>query len=188
MAPPSRLPLVDIEAIHGPVGEALRAYPRRLNIISMMAHAETCVLAQLGVGRAVMNDQALPALERELLILLAARIDSGQYVWTQHRVIAEAEGATSGMIQAIESLTLAVDAFDASQTALLTYGAQVVRSGQVDDDVFEEASKYFANRELVEVIITIGYYMTMNRLTEATRTPLEATTGEAAAAGPGAAR
>jgi alkylhydroperoxidase family enzyme len=173
LPPSSRLPLVDFETMDGPAGEALRAYPRRLNIIAMMAHAETCVLAQLGVGRAVMNDQSLPALERELLILLAARLDAGRYVWTQHRIIAEAVGGTSAMIGAIESLELSSEAFSASQTALLAYGAQVVGGGQIDDPVFERVSSFFTAQELVEAIIAIGYYMTMNRLTEATRTPLE---------------
>jgi alkylhydroperoxidase family enzyme len=179
----SRLPLVDIETMEGPAGEALRAYPRRLNIVAMMAHAETSVLPQLSVGRAVMNDQSLPALQRELLILLAARLDGSRYVWAQHRGIAESHGATSVMIDSIDALDLSAEPFSESDHALLAFGAQVIRGGQVGDRVFERVSRHFTGREVVEAILAIGYYMTMNRLTEATCTPLEPATAKTAMRG-----
>jgi hypothetical protein len=140
----SRLPLVDIEAMEGAVGDALRAAPARLNIIAMMAHAKTCVLPQLNVGRAVMTEQSLPPLQREFLILLSARLDGCEYVW-----------------------------FGETGQALLSFGRQVIRGGDVDDGVFERVSRHFTAQEIVEAIIAIGYYMTMNRITLATRTPLE---------------
>jgi alkylhydroperoxidase family enzyme len=59
---------------------------------------------------------------------------------------------------------------------VLAFGAQVIRGSHVEDDVFERAARHFTGRELVEAILAIGYYMTMNRLTEATRTPLEPAT------------
>ncbi|HEY0940006.1 MAG TPA: carboxymuconolactone decarboxylase family protein [Steroidobacter sp.] len=169
----NRLPLVDIETMEGPVGDTLRAAPMRLNIISMMAHAKTCVLPQLGLGRAVMTEQALPALRRELLILLAARMDGCQYVWSQHRPIAERVGATAAMLDAIQALDLSSRAFPEADQALLFFGMQVIRGGEVEDQVFERAARHFDAQQIVEAIVAIGYYMTMNRLTLATRTPLE---------------
>jgi alkylhydroperoxidase family enzyme len=50
----------------------------------------------------------------------------------------------------------------------------VVRGGEVDDLTFRAAARRYSHRELVEGILAIGYYMTMNRLTTATQTPLEA--------------
>jgi alkylhydroperoxidase family enzyme len=179
----SRLPLVDVQTMEGPAGEVLRTYPRRLNIIAMMAHAETSVLPQLGVGRAIMNDQALPSLQRELLILLAARLDGGRYVWSQHRGIAESHGATSVMIDSIDALDLSAEPFSESDQALLAFGAQVIRGGHVEDRVFERISRHFTGREVVEAILAIGYYMTMNRLTEATHTPLEPAAAQTAMRG-----
>jgi hypothetical protein len=37
--------------------------------------------------------------------------------------------------------------------------------------------KHFADQEIVEAIIAIGFYMTMARLTEATRTDLDPAAG-----------
>src|SRR3546814_20617523 len=90
---------------------------RSMNIIAMAAHANTCVIPQLMLGNAVMNEQSLSGLRRELLILLAARLDGAQYVWSQHRVIAEKLGATSAMVKAIEELDLASAALDEPEQA-----------------------------------------------------------------------
>lgn len=169
----SRLPLIDVETMEGAAGDTLRSLPMRMNIIAMAAHARSCVIPQLMLGNSVMNEQSLPGLRRELLILLAARIDGAQYVWSQHRVIAEKLGATPAMVEAIEGLELSSDAFDEAERALLAFGRQVIESGDVADEVFARLSRHFTAQEIIEAIIAIGYYMTMNRLTLATRTPLE---------------
>src|SRR3546814_20979997 len=127
----SRLPLIDIETMEGPAGDTLRSLPMRMNIIAMAAHANTCVIPQLMLGNAVMNEQSLSGLRRELLILLAARLDGAQYVWSQHPVIAEKLGATSAMVKANEELDLASAALDAPETARLGFGKKVLNTGDV---------------------------------------------------------
>src|SRR3546814_12839817 len=77
-----------------------------------------------------MNEQSLSGLRRELLILLAARLDGAQYVWSQHRVIAEKLGATSAMVKAIEELDLASAALDEPEQALLGFGKQVIERSE----------------------------------------------------------
>lgn len=168
-----RLPLIDIETMEGTVGDTLRSLPMRLNIIAMAAHAKSSVLPQLMLGNAVMNEQSLAPLRRELLILLAARLDGAQYVWSQHRVLAEKLGANEAMVNAIDDLDLSADVFEDADRALLAFGEQVIRNGNVDDRVFQDLSDHFSAQETIEAILAIGYYMTMNRLTLATRIPLE---------------
>jgi alkylhydroperoxidase family enzyme len=167
-----RLPLVDVDTVEGPVGDALRA-AARLNIIAMMAHATSCVLPQLAIGRAVMTEQSLPPLHRELLILLAARMDGGRYVWAQHCPIAEGLGATTEALTALEALDTTASVFDDAERAVLAFGAQVIGGGEVDDAVFDRVLRHLTAQQVVEAILAIGYYMTMNRITNATRTPLE---------------
>src|SRR3546814_6758778 len=104
----SRLPLIDIETMEGPAGDTLRSLPMRMNIIAMAAHANTCVIPQLMLGNAVMNEQSLSGLRRELLILLAARLDGAQYVWSQHRVIAERSEEHTSELQSLMRISYAV--------------------------------------------------------------------------------
>src|SRR3546814_12356974 len=111
-----------------------------------------------------MNEQSLSGLRRELLILLAARLDGAQYVWSQHRVIAEKLGATSAMVKAIEELDLASAALDEPEQALLGFGKQVIESGNVTDEVFERCSRHFTAREVIEAIPAIGYRSAERRI------------------------
>lgn len=170
----SRVPLLDIDRLNGPVGDALRARGGKLNIIGVMAHAQGCVLQQLQLGRAVNSQQDLDPLSRELLILLAAHIDGGQYIWRQHVPIAVKHGATEPQIDALKRGDIKSGAFSADERALLAYGDSVIRGGHVDELTFRAVARRYSERELVEAILAVGYYMTMNRLTAATRTPLEA--------------
>lgn len=178
----SRVPLLDIDAMGGPVGEALRARPGKLNIINMMAHAQSCVLPQLQLGRAVNSTQELDPLSRELLILLAAYLDGGQYVWRQHVPIAIRHGASAEKIEALEKGDIGSKAFSRDERVLLAYGRQVVAGGDIDEVTFRAAVRRYSYRELVEAILAIGYYMTMNRLTRATLIPFEVLEAEQAPA------
>ncbi|MFD0848989.1 carboxymuconolactone decarboxylase family protein [Sphingosinicella xenopeptidilytica] len=170
----TRIPLLDVEALEGPVGDALRGRRSKLNIVAMMAHAQGCVVQQLQLGRAVNSEQDLDPLSRELLILLTAHLEDGEYVWRQHVPIAIQHGASREKISALEKGDIASKAFSPDERALLVYGAQVVRGGAVDEVTFRAAARRYSHRELVEAILAIGYYMTMNRITSATLTPLEA--------------
>src|SRR3546814_6019838 len=106
-----------------------------------------------------MNEQSLSGLRRELLILLAARLDGAQYVWSQHRVIAEKLGATSAMVKAIEELDLASAALDEPEQALLGFGKQVIESGNVTDEVFERCSRHRSEEHTSELqsLMRISY-------------------------------
>lgn len=174
----TRMPLLDIETLEGPVGGALRARPGRLNIIGMMAHAEGCVIQQLQLGHAVNSEQHLDPGARELLILLAAHLDGGEYVWRQHAPIALRHGIAQAKIDALGQGDIGSGVFAPDERVLLAFGAQVVSGGHVDNATFEAAAACHSHRELVEAILVIGYYMTMNRITAATMTPLETAEAE----------
>src|SRR3546814_5579722 len=77
----------------------------------MMAHAQGCVVQQLQLGRAVNSQQDLDPLSRELLILLAAHLDEGEYVWRQHVPIAVRHGASEAKIDALAKGAITSKAF-----------------------------------------------------------------------------
>ncbi|QSE86726.1 carboxymuconolactone decarboxylase family protein [Rhodococcus koreensis] len=176
---------MDIDAVTGGVGEILRSRPTRLNIVATMAHATSCVVQQLALGRAVMKEQTLSPRYREMLILLAARLNRCDYVWIQHRAVAEQCGVSAPMVGRIEALDLSHGVFDRADRALLAFGRQVISVGEVEDEVFERVSRYLTAEELVEAIVAIGYYMTMNRIATVARTPLEPGTDDNRRARPG---
>jgi alkylhydroperoxidase family enzyme len=173
----ARLPLVELETAKGEVGEALRAVPVKLNIFRMVAHAEANAVAQLRLGGTILSRQKLGHIPRELLILLVAKIEDGRYEWIQHVPIAEGVGVTKAQIAAIERLDLTSGAFSEAERALLAFGRQVIENVRVEAAVFAEAHRHCSDREMVEAILAIGFYMTMARLTEATETDLDPAAG-----------
>ena len=173
----ARIPLADLDRVPGDTGDKLRRMPVKLNIFRMMANAQTTVLPMLRLGGAILSDQELPHAPRELLILLVARLEGGEYEWIQHDPIAEKVGVTRAQIEAIERLDLGADVFTPAEKALLAFGRQVVENVRVDDATFAAAHAHYGDRQIVEAILAIGFYMAAARLTEVTQTPLDAPLG-----------
>lgn len=173
----ARLSLVDPQKTEGEVAKAFASMPGQLNIFRMMAHAETCMIPQMRLGGAILAKQDLGHVQRELLILLVARIEGGEYEWRQHVPIAEGVGVSKEKIAAVEAIELSAPCFDAAEKALLAFGRQVIENVRVDEGVFFKMKEHFSEREIVEAILAIGFYMTMARLTEATQTDLDAAAG-----------
>ena len=175
----ARLSFVDPETATGEVAEAFAAVPLKLNIFRMLAHAETCVIPQMRLGASILSQQTLSHTARELLILLVAHAEGGAYEWRQHVPIALGVGVPQGQIDAIEQGDITAHVFSEPERALLGFGLQVIENVRVDEAVFAETRRHFSEREIVEAILAIGFYMTMARLTEATETDLDPAAGMA---------
>ena len=173
----SRLPLVDPDATSGDLRAAFDRMPIKLNIFRTLAHADTCAMPVMRLGNAILHRQLLGEKFRELLILQVADIEGGAYEWRQHVPIAQGCGVASAQIAAIAARDYESDAFSAAERALLAFGASVVAEVRVDAAVFHQAQQHFADREIVEIILTVGFYMMMARLTEATETDLDPAAG-----------
>ena len=143
-----------------------------LNLFKVLAHAETSISPQMGLGAAILTRQQLPDRSRELLILLVAALAKAPYEWAQHAPIARALGVNEDQINAIRKLDLRTS-FDQADRDLLAFGRQVVVDAQVDDATFARARSSLSDREIVEAILAIGFYMTMCRLLNVAGAPLD---------------
>jgi alkylhydroperoxidase family enzyme len=174
-----RIRLLDTDSAAGDAKLALEFVPVKLNVFKVMAHAETTMVPHLQLGAAILSAQQLSHKSRELLILLMAHLEGSAYEWNQHRPIAEGVGVAAMQIDAIEHGDITAGAFNDAERSLLAFGKQVIEQVRVDDPVFADAKRYYSEREIVEAILVIGYYMTMARLTEATQTPVDPAAGMA---------
>lgn len=174
----ARVPLLTPDSAGDEARNVLAALPAPLHIFRVMAHADTCFVPQLQLGAAILTRQQLGHVERELLVLLVARLEGGEYEWHQHVPIARAVGIDPARIDAIERLDLASAHFSERERALLAFGRQVTEQVRVDGDTFAALKAHLGDREIVEAILAIGFYMTMARLTEATETEIDAAEGQ----------
>ena len=171
------IPFADIDAMPDAAREAFDRLPTKLNVFRMWANAPECFRQGLRLGGAILGHQKLEAGLRELLILLTAKIEGGTYEWVQHLPIALAFGCRQEEIDALERLDLAAPCFDARKQAMLVFADDVIRNVAAREARLEAAKSYFSPQEIVEIILTCGFYMMLARLTETTRVEIDASGG-----------
>ncbi len=173
----ARLPLVEARNAPEPVRDALERLPVQLNIMRTMAHAETCFRPLLRLGGAVLGKQSLDAALRELAILRVAALSSARYEWMQHVPIAEGAGVRPEQIAAIERGEISSAHFSQLELAVLDFTTEVVEQVGASDRVFERLAAHLPAREIVELLIAIGFYMMIARIAETVQVDLEEPAG-----------
>lgn len=172
------LPEADIEALPSDAREAYDRLPTKLNIFRMWANAPESFRQGLRLGGAILGHQKLAPNYREFLILITAKIDGGAYEWAQHVPIALACGCSQTQIDALEAGNFAADCFDAREKLLLAFAEDVIRNVAASEAHVEAMKREFSTQEIVEVILTCGFYMTLARLTETARVEIDASGGQ----------
>jgi alkylhydroperoxidase family enzyme len=173
----ARLPYVDPATAPEHVRATLERLPVPLNIFRMMAHAEQDFRPLVGLGGAILAQQQLSPKLRELVILRVGQLSGARYEWVQHVPIAEAAGATKAQMTALERGEIEVPCFDPLEQAVLRFTTEVVRDVRASDATFAAVAQQLSAREVVELVITIGYYMMIARLLETTGVDLEPAAG-----------
>ncbi len=171
------IPYADPESLTGDARATFDGLRRQLNIFRMMSNANTCFAPALGLGNAILTQQKLDKALRELVILAVARLEGGIYEWVQHVPIGERAGCTKEQIAALEALHFDDATFDARAKAMLRLVYEVVREVKASEAAVAGANAHFSPQEVVEIILTCGFYMTMARLTETTRVDIDAPPG-----------
>ena len=69
--------------------------------------------------------------------------------------------------------------FDGRERALLRFAREVIENVRADEATVKAANGYFTSQEIVEIIVTCGFYMMLARLTETTRTDIDPPAGTA---------
>lgn len=161
-----RLPYADPGKLPEKTRESLERLPRPLNIFRMWANAATIFPAGIRYGNAILTKQKLSAARRELAILAVGRIEGGIYEFAQHIPIALAAGCREEQIAALEAARVDDKAFDEAEKALLAFTREVVCDVKASDAALDAVKKHFDTQEIVELVCTIGFYMTIARLTE----------------------
>jgi len=173
----ARLPYVEPATAPDAVREVLERLPVKLNVFRMMAHAETDVRPLLALGTAILSRQQLSPKLRELAILRVAALSPARYEWVQHVPIARATGATDAQVAALEHGDIEADCFDPLERVVLRFTTEVVRDVRASDATFADLAARLSHREVVELVVSIGYYMLIARLLETTAVDLEPSAG-----------
>ena len=173
------IPYADLAHSPQEVREAFARMPRKLNVMKMLANAACDFVPCMRLGGSILGRQKLKPVHRELVILLVSQIEGGAYEWVQHMSVAESVGCSKVQIAAIEAGDLANPCFNDVEKILLRLAREVINDVRAGEETVEEAARYFSPREIVEIIVTCGFYMMLTRLTETTRIDMDTPSGTA---------
>lgn len=135
-------------AEHGPV----------LHIFATMARHPDAMRAFLGWGNYILSRRnTLPRRERELVILRTGFLCRCGYEWTQHVPIGERAGLTGEEVARIKEGPDA-PGWSPADAALLRAADELVGDHAISDATWQALSEHFDQRQLMDVVYSIGEY------------------------------
>jgi alkylhydroperoxidase family enzyme len=164
--PVARIPYPDLDKADPEVREMLRRLPAPANIFLMLAHAPTCVKPVMKLGGTLLGKLQLDPRLRELCLLHAVRLVGGAYEWAQHVPIARDLGCGEVQIAALERDDDGAACFDARERAALRFTRELVIANRASEAALGAIVTHLSAREIVELIVMAGFYVTLARLTE----------------------
>jgi alkylhydroperoxidase family enzyme len=162
----ARIPYPDLDTVSPEAREMLARLPRPANVFKMMAHAETCVKPVMKLGGALLGKLQLDPKVRELCLLRAVKLEGGEYEWDQHLPIARDLGCSEAQIAALEDDDDTAACFDEREQAALQFTREVVLDVRASEETLAQARRHLSDREIVELILMAGFFITLARLTE----------------------
>lgn len=171
------LPYVD----EGKLSEESRKLLHRgrvtLNVARMVANSEAAFYPFSKLGNSLMTRAKLDAKLREIAILRTAKVSGSVYEWTQHVPIALAVGVTQEQIDAMDNPRDAA-CFNSLERLVLEFTEQVARNVKGNPDTLAELKKHLGTTEIVELILSIGFWGLVARLLETAGVDLEEFAGK----------
>ena len=159
------IPYPDLDALDPEVGAFMRRIDPMINVFHMMAHAETAVRPFMRLGNALLFKGELDDVLREIVILRVGHVTGSGYEVHQHKIVGRNCGMTEAQIEAVPE-GAASDVFDDTQKLALRVTDEVLAGVRMRPETFEAAKAAFAHRQLVELLLTVGFYAMIAGLLE----------------------
>ncbi|MFJ9243089.1 carboxymuconolactone decarboxylase family protein [Streptomyces sp. NPDC101776] len=137
--------------------EAVDRLPTPLNAFRMLSHAPELPGPAIELGLAVLGS-SLPVRLRELVVMAVAAHTDCAYEIVQHRPIAVHAGLTVDQLAAVVELRPEEGEFDPVESALLTATDELLTRHTLTDATLGTLRKHLTDRQVVELITTVGYY------------------------------
>ncbi|MFM7142557.1 MAG: carboxymuconolactone decarboxylase family protein [Alphaproteobacteria bacterium] len=164
----ARIPYYDPATAPEELRKALDQLPAGLNVFKMLANAETLFPSWARLGGAILGKMKLSPKLRELVILRIARISDCEYEWTQHVPIGKAVGVTDAQVEALLAGRDDDPCFDESERLVLRATDESTRDVRLSRATFDALLVRFDRREIVEILMTAGFYRALATVLEST--------------------
>ena len=163
-----RLPYYEVENASGKHAEFLDKLKPHLNIYRMLANSEAGLKGFIRMGNALLYRCELDPVLRELAIIRVGRLSRAAYEVFQHERIGREAGITDDKVAALRDATPEAVAFNDNEKAVLRFADDVVRNVKASDKNLKAVQAFLSPGAVVELTLTIGYYMMVCRFLETT--------------------
>lgn len=164
----ARLPYADLTAPEGKplVDRIVRERGSVLHLYQMLLHSPPVAEGWLGYLTAIRQNSNLSGALRELVIMRVAAINGAPYEAEQHAPIALREGVTQAQLDDLADWESS-SRYTAQQRAVLTLTDGMTRNVQVPSGAVAAVRDFLNDREVVELVATVGAYNMVSRFLEA---------------------
>jgi alkylhydroperoxidase family enzyme len=87
-----------------------------------------------------------------------------RYAWIQHAAIAASVGVTDAEIAALERGELPMGLVTATERTALAFADEMLHAPRASDELFARLQVDFSSREIVELLLTVGYFRMISSL------------------------
>ncbi|MBE1536771.1 carboxymuconolactone decarboxylase family protein [Actinomadura algeriensis] len=132
--------------------------PPMPSVLGLFARHPRVGAPWLAFSGALLDDGALDARDRELLILRVGHRTNCRYQWTQHVGPARAAGLTREHLAAVAEGS-GSPVWDERDRDLLRAADRLVDDHTVDEDTWKRLAARFDERQLLELLFVVGSYV-----------------------------
>ena len=166
-----RIPYPDVSRLPESMQKTLASVP--LNVVRICAHASQPLFeAQGQLGRAVAIPEVLEPRLRETVILRVAYLSNSAYELHHHVPLGRAAGLSETELAAIASRNYST--LDPLLAAAARFTDEVVTLLSSADETLANLRKLGSDQIVVNIVLTIGCYMSIARLIAVTGIELDA--------------
>lgn len=171
------LPYADESKVAEKTREILNRGRVKMNVARMIANSDAAFYPFSMLGNSLLTRSKLDARLRELAILRTAKVSKSVYEWTQHVPIAKGAGVTNEQVEAIEDWERA-QCFSEVDRLVLKCTDEVARNVKGARATVEALQKHMGTTEIVELVMSIGFWGMVARVLETTEVDLEEFAGK----------
>ena len=176
----ARIPYFDLAHASPALRDTIAARPP-LNIYRMVAHGGATADGFLALGSAILRHSDLDPMLRELVILRVGALCRSHYEVFQHRRVAKQAGVPAEKIDAVlrtEAASVDAALFSGREVTVLQFTDAVVRDVKAPAPLFDAVAELLPPQQMVELTMTIGFYMLVSRFLENFEVDLEDPPGQ----------
>lgn len=128
-----------------------------VHLFSTLGQSRGLFRAWLMYSARLMPFGSLPRYEVEMMILRVSYLRGCDYEYDHHERLGKRAGLSAAIIERIEQGPTA-PGWSVRHAALLTAVDQLIQTKDIDDETWARLSRFFKNRELIEIVMLVGQY------------------------------